>query len=278
MKKTGNKNLKIMAATSMAIFSLFTCFAGAMAWFTATRKVDDGVEDAMPLDIVTGVLDTLTVHQLVNNNPFEYETEIDQETGKEVPTGNIIYHFDSTIKSSVTVNIAEGSYYIPDGTANLGQYTFLSRTNPVLLLFKLKSNIKASDVKIIASTASSFVGVNINTETNPLSSVVKFSNFVWTEETFSGTDFDINSKDLNNERHFVNMSSDGGTYNGFDGNQKFFNGETDTEITDEITYIGVVLDYYEHAVEYIYSLNIGSDVLAETEQGLNFTCDWTLRV
>ena len=41
-KRKNNKNLKIIAATLVTIFSLFVCFAGTFAWFNVQRYANNG--------------------------------------------------------------------------------------------------------------------------------------------------------------------------------------------------------------------------------------------
>ena len=49
---------------------------------------------------------------------------------------------------------------------------------------------------------------------------------------------------------------------------------SDSEGSAVVKYIAVVVDYYDLAIEYIYSAYLGNTVLEENDYILNFTCDW----
>ena len=46
------------------------------------------------------------------------------------------------------------------------------------------------------------------------------------------------------------------------------------EQTDDVTYVGIIIDYDQLALECIFSRNLGHDAL---NYGLLFTCDWTTK-
>ena len=247
----------------MAIFSLMACFTATYAWFYAERNKNNGMND-FGIDDFTGKLASLTVHELVEDNQFVKDGD-----------GNISgYVFNETPSLTITVDWSTRTIY-RDGEANMERYSLLQRTNPIFLVFKLTEAYAANEVKITATTESDFIGTNITSfEGNPLSSIVKFSSLTFSSEELATSDYTVSHDDLSDEVYFAQMSTDGSTLDGFVKEQTIFSSES----TDSITYIGVVLDYYDLALEYIYYLNLGNSYVSDTENDVYFECDWTMKI
>ena len=65
MKTVGKKNIKIIAATSMAIFSLAATFSASFAWFLALRDENEDVEQ-IPFNAVNGKLKAVYFHKFAS--------------------------------------------------------------------------------------------------------------------------------------------------------------------------------------------------------------------
>ena len=139
MKKVGNKNVKIIAATSMAIFSLFACFSAAYAWFTAIRNVDNGADQFQVSDVQTSVQE-LSIHEFLG---------MSTETGSAkaycfnpIPTGFADFSNDPQHPSTI------GNLSI-----TLDEYSLDDPNHPVLLLFKVSGGVE----NITAETTFPFI-------------------------------------------------------------------------------------------------------------------------
>ena len=140
MKKVGNKNLKIIAATSMAIFSLLTTFTAAFAWFTAIR--DEQTES-----------DNFTV---TNKNTSITQIELYRYLGEtDVVGGTKYFGFETTPYS--TINVSGQTATIKAGdpdSIQLDMFTLDDPHHPIFMLFKLNGGFKE---KISAKTSYPFI-------------------------------------------------------------------------------------------------------------------------
>ena len=159
-------------------------------------------------------------------------------------------------------------------------YSDLNTTQPVLLLFHLNANTKAQQVCLRARTPiTSYVEevTEENVEAFPFSHGVKFQNF-----TCSTADFPFNNVPtsgtggLSSFVSFVTLDSTGTSRTGYTSNLTIFQG-TGSSV---MTYLGVVMDYYEAAVLYLKSIQIGTDgndIMQENGR-IGFYCDWIMEI
>ena len=117
---------------------------------------------------------------------------------------------------------------------------------------------------------------------NPLSSVVKYSsrafastdalNTIKAEDSVTLSDVTYDTYDFS-----LAQLSGAGSFVEFDNQDSYSSFEQEPVIysttSATVKYVAVVFDYYELAMETIYSAFMGNEVLSET---LSFTCDWTL--
>ena len=251
----------------MCIFTLFSVFSASIAWFEMMRNVDT-TNNSMPIEQTVGALESVSVHQM------NYSASTDSS-----------YAFYQTVYGQeMVVNW-------PDGTPNsyvnvpLERYDPLSGNKALLLLFKFKDNVVDSDIQILAeSTSESFVGYITNKSNNPLSSVVKFRSIAFASApTVTNGNYNIPFSSLSTSSHFVNMTTDSAGYptvdatNGFVKNQTLYSGSASTATK----YVGIVIDYYEDAMSYLFSVNLGNrlfemDVSDPTAGVIDFICDWKM--
>ncbi|MCR5078974.1 MAG: hypothetical protein K6B65_03530 [Bacilli bacterium] len=215
----------------------------------------------MEVASLTGSFRTLTVH------PWDEENSTDST-----------YVFESSAVATYTYNENSDSVTLTKATGvttfGLERYSLLEPSQPVLYLFQFEADTLDSEISIEAtSSTETFLGSvenGLEAEDNPLSSVVKFSSI-----SFGSTpSYSITKTDLSEEDHFVEMSQDGGTFNSYNKEKTFYFGTADSEMR----YVGIVFDYYAEAMEYIYSMNLGNDVLMtlNIDEDVGFKFDWTV--
>ena len=269
MKKLGKKNLKILAATAMSIFSLFVCFAGAFAWFLGNYK-ENTAASLMEVRSTNGILVSVSTHRLVrsatNDNQYAFNTSpVDEEMIIEWPQGE------------------PGAYV----TTELDRYNPLEVHNAVLILFKFQDNTPDWEIKIHAQSSSDeFVGYINNKNNNPLSSVVEFRSIAFASTpTIQNNNYIISKSAVSESMHFVNITHDDAGYptvdpeNGFVASQYFYEGSAQTNTK----YVGIILDYYEPAMSYLFAVNLGNplfemDMSDEDVGVINFSCDWSMTI
>ncbi|MBE6133657.1 MAG: hypothetical protein E7178_03185 [Erysipelotrichaceae bacterium] len=266
-KVRNNKNLKIIASISVVLFSLVATFSGAIAWFQAMRNTNN-TTDSFKITPRAGLLRTLSIHELVENDAFIYNQ-----------TGDIVgYNFNPIAASDITINWGEAvtPQYNVD-TPSLGQYSLLQKTNPLLLVFELNNSIASSSVTITATASETYNAEQYDTEAsgdgNPLSWVVKYSSKAFSKQQLADSDYIITTESLSNEGHFATIDNSG-TLSEFNKTQTFYHGNNSTEIN----YVFVVLDYYEAAMEFFYFANLGKDFISDATKDVPFNIDWTMEI
>ena len=252
------KNIKIVGATSLALFSLVTVFTATFAWFVLNNNVG-GKGMIVKVEEAGSAFSKLTVHKCNLNESTETK---------------LVFHSEPITNTS-------------DYT--LSNYSDLHKSEPILLLFKLSAantnatatdieNSKASNVNISAESTNSSYTSNI-TEANhssfPFSTSVYFRSIASSTNSFPFINVVVN--DLNeNTSAFANLTSlnPSNPSAGFSKNISVYDGSNDSNITSETTlyYVGVILDYYDSALTYLFSQNIG------TEYSLTFSCDFTMNI
>ena len=255
----------------MCIFTLFSVFSATIAWFSMTQQ-KAASHDAMPIQDHDGILSRITFHSL--NATYTTDSTFAFDAGEGNIRGEIVMNWNT--------GELEG---IDDCSVTLDRYDPLNQSHPILMLFEFNRAVPANTVEIKATTESSeFVGYIENANGNPLSSVIQHSAIYFTSApTLTNGTYQFAKSSLSEAGHFSNIAFDDQGYpvidseHGFESEQYFFKDET---ITTNITHVGVVIDYYEDAMSYLYSVNLGNplfemDATDEDAGVINFVCDWT---
>lgn len=287
-KLSQDKHIKIVAATSMTLFSLLTVFSACIAWFGMNKEVGaigNNIVVARPngkLESVDFYMfdDVIIDNSVVSGYKFFPES-----------IGNITFDY---LNNSV---ISTGNTRI-----SLESYTPLTKEHPILLMFNLieEYDLQPNEFRIEAITSrTSFLGTKqengtplhdltdpnsylrfdpvINRPYYAMSSVTQFmyQEFSSTQyiDLTSGNTLDFAFSDLVPSENFVSIVS--GT------EQSTFNSNPQLYVSPEktVAHIALIIDYFPNAIEYIYSTYLGNDTLEGTyEYELRFECDWTLEI
>ena len=296
MKRTGNKNLKIIAATSLVIFSLFTCFTGAMAWFTGLQNNSRDVDD-MVIVHSTGKLNKITFHELEDKSVGDNYSDCEFSFNK-TPVGTITYNWQTNTKST------EGNTSV-----EMIGYNYLDEEEPLLMLIELNEDYNSSiEPAVVTLTTNSETqdyigkrqanlqpvydiedsrlivdsgtvtrdGTDYNVNFYGLSSAVKFFTSQYSSTDFSttfGSAEYYTFTGLTNQKGFVTISNDG-------NDSSFVNSISPLiSTTGTVKYIAVIIDYYSEAIEYIYNTYLGDATLEQDYEGfLYFKCDWLMEI
>lgn len=245
MKKKNN-SLKIIASTSMTIFSLLTCFVATFAWFTANRNANaDG----------SGFVTSIEPSKIA-------KVEIFKETSATH------YKYESTASA-----IYENGSWNTAELLDLGTYSSLDRVHTSLIVISLTEEENYSyTLKTSTSYSSSLVSVSNNVPTtklqasdNPLSSIIRFSDVSYSESL----DYSSSQPSDTNKKSFVNES-------GTSFPENSYSTSLDVSSSTSSNKIAIIVEYFPEALQYIYSINLGNDVM--NNETLSFKCDWSIEV
>lgn len=242
MAKKNKKNLKIIGATSLCLFSLVAVFVATFAWFTMNNSVNaSGMTiKAVPLGIT---LSNVEIHRCIAN---------------QCTDDQLVFYEDHTSFSS------DGT---PESILTMNDYGDFVNSDPILLLFNFGTEMS---VKITVSTSTLKFGnqiTNSNSSNYPLSNAVSFKSSV----NVSLTDHKYVATSLSNAFSFVSSfpsSSSATDTSNLTRNVTIYNGGSAS-----ITQIGIIIDYYSDAVNFLRAYRFADGVSKVT-----FKCDWSMVV
>ncbi len=260
MKKRNNAQLKIIAATSMTIFSLAAVFIATTAWFTVSRKVDAN-GDAFEVTAYDGLVKKITAHKLSSSE-----------------NGNRTYSEDAIL--TYMVDSKTGSVTRTGETTSMGLYDSLqsNRVFSFLYVITFDANVaknRENSIRIVPSTSTteknSLLNKNIESTDNPMSSILTFS---YGESTEKSSGFSMTFDDETEHEEFLTTApSYRQTLSGMSIDP--------SSIQNEDEYYAFVYVSYEISnIEYIYALNLGSDVLngIGSTNYITYRQDWKISI
>lgn len=269
MKKRNNGQLKIIAATSMSIFSLAAVFIATAAWFTVSRKVDSN-GDGFEVTAYEGLIKSVSAHMFKSldkdKNYVFYDTEDESKDGVEV------IEYDVNQKTGQITKKTETSSSI-----SFGVYDTLMPQDAYAVLFlieldtgvaKNKNSVTIKPSTTTTEEKSLIYTNNFNTSNNPMSSIVDFfysSNAVSKTSACTITPNDSKQKFLtfNSLNDTVySQTLDGMTYTSF----------------EDTCYLQIVCEYNITNIDNIYSLNIGNNALSLSENDISYIQDWKITI
>lgn len=313
-----NTNLKIIAATSVTIFSLLVVFVGTFAWFQTTLNQEGHKGDDFEISVLNGRLKNIYFHNSTS-------VSVDDNTGKPVSftfsnsyTGKISYDWDTN-----TAN------YSGNTSISLSEYTPLDHDHPLLMVFEMDDAYSIDhdgEITITAKTdVTGFLGARDNSSIHApvygltttgvyqtktvgsetqyyyaLSSVANFYctdssselynkdgsgnsttliNTTYPYSSLRNRDQSIAAREANASAVVPDLSFT--SIKNSDETSTFKQNPTiyTSNSGSTVRYACVILDYYSDAVEYIYSTFLGNDILEYTfHNELNFLCDWGLEI
>ena len=289
MTRTKKTNLKIILATGTCIFSLASMFSGTLAWFAMNKSVD-AVGAQVSVEPASGYFYKLSIHNalIVSDSQYRFDTN---------PWGTV--QIENWRTRRLVTNFSSNSCF-------MGSYDYLEKIHPVLFLFQFGddsvTNYTATAENPIFIKASTeinyYIGDNAAERTlyptdeidvsqghfNPLSSVVKYASKAFASTSALNEIKAEDSVTLGNITYDTydftpNQLTGAGSFVEFDNQDSYssFNQEPVIYSTASATvkYVAVVFDYYELAMDTIYGVFLGNEVLTDA---LSFTCDWTLVV
>ncbi|MBO5529444.1 MAG: hypothetical protein J6A47_09090 [Bacilli bacterium] len=265
MKKSTIKSpLKILAATSVTIFSLLSVFTSTAAWFDSQRNLKNGANE-MAISSYND-LESFAIYRPVEN-------------GATVST----YHFKSTADAVVHIN-EDMSTSINMGE-NANPYSSLEPFHPLLFVATYKTVLDTSlgAVKVKAVDADPYIAsipgydsshdITGNEEGSyPLSSIVEFKAKAFESATafeaaFPNMTIQTSALSSWSSSSFVEVDEDAVTPN--DECQIL------KETSGNVKIIAFVMEYNVASINFISSYYLGEPFMNEN---LAFACDWRLEL
>ena len=299
------KNLKIAAATGMAVFSLISVFVATYAWFTALPNVEGNGISIMVSQDKTGRLGYVEIHECLST---------------ETIGGQKTYLFDENPYTTLTYNWADGTTSVTGNTGNfpLGDYSPLLSDHPLLMVFAMLypyTSVAEGDMYIKGATdVSGFLGstndngdplytlgdqtatvfrkrdTSSSTDYYALSSVVNFRCADFDQDGYDALFVETADSTEQNPKHTINIGTNSldkpksfVDLNGEHGKPQFTKKPTlysSLGTGKTVQYIALVVNYDSDAISAIYTTYLGDTTLYGAEYGgtLHFTCDWSLEV
>ena len=263
----------------MGIFSLVAVFTATIAWFAMNHNVG---ANQMTIKVMQSgqAFSTMTIHRCLFNHSTASTYVFDPEPEYE-------FNPSSTGSSSATQT---GTFEMIDYDNGASE---LSASQPVLLLFHLGDTttvegsevhhgVAAASVRLTARTdvlnpnltfPVSVTSSNVNKY--PFSHCVKFQSIA--SSSTGDFNFTIATASLSSDVTFAVETSetDAGGLNvwNFNSNLTLFTGSG----SGVITYLGIVMDYYDEAIAKIMSDNLSNTILQANER-LGLYCDWIMEI
>ncbi len=280
MVRKQNNKLKLIAATSMSIFSLAAVFVASFAWFTAARNADAG-GSGFEVIAYDGLVENISLYK-----QSQYTSSTD---GTYTYTyGNKIVDIDVDSSGKMTYTEPSDKEKLMDAYDGY----FYDEPVSVLALIKINTGVAKAHTNGISLTPVSNKteqqleeSTKLDLEGNSLSDILQFSyvNISESEKTSFSNGAFIQSGDTRYLESFMTLSNGssqttasyksvltGNTY-GYDS-YKNQSGES--------FYIGCVFEYNTENIEHIYSINIANDTINDVSIGgsLKYTQDFYLRI
>lgn len=304
--KKANSKLKIVttkiAMVSIIVFPLVALMHATFAWFLAQRNVNNGI-NGIVATLPNKVIDKLYVFQ-------EKRTE----------NATNYRQYDPEAKAVFDVNknqwIEGGSI---EDKLGLGTYSSLYPFHSSLMVLKVNESATSEDINkfslnIVTGTSYKQSLVFRNTsgdntperklkkDGNPLSSIVTF-NYASTNNKMLNIDGTLNegyryfNSKYNNQDQLeldgmpfinkafykMNDNKDGVGETNYSKIISIVDTKNQSIITQNNKYVVIMVEYFNEGLQYIYSLNIGNDVLsggtssqALSENSISFICDWSI--
>ncbi|MBQ9458142.1 MAG: hypothetical protein IJU64_06575 [Bacilli bacterium] len=281
MKRSGNPKLKIIAATSMVIFSLAAAFSGAYAWFDSVSMVKENA-NSFPVSPISGDFKSLTIYPSIDTSRTEMHFDL----------GNPLQTLTVTNWNPITVT----SNPLTPPTITMGEYDLLEPSQPLLLVFDFDKDVSptaAEPIHIKANSSKDYYLGSVDSIEGkddvkgkyPMSSVVACYAKSFTTPSSSlptatysvtiegvTTDYDhtwtltYEDRDADyTKTSFVYFDTESaGKVEGphFNSSISVFKATSGT-----VRSIAVVLDYYANAIDYVFNNFLGLEEM-------HFACDW----
>lgn len=252
-KKFLRSPLKVLAATSVTIFSLLTVFTSTAAWFDSKKTFDNGANqmEVADMEAFQSIALYETIHADENN-----------------------YYFGTTPVVTSNTSIPLGGTDDP--------FRADDPCHPLLMVIEYEA--PNSNALVFASTDSSFI-CDTATEVsrnplesasgNPLSSIVSFycngyAAAIPTTTYNAQQVYGFSTSTLKNSwtnSAFATLLGSGIVFNGRPC--LYSSGET------TIVRVALIIEYNVDAINFISSYYMGNELLSED---ISFSCDWTLEV
>lgn len=292
MTGKSKKNLKIVGATFVSLFSLITVFSATMAWFVFVRKVD-GSDMTVKVTKLSGRLDYVEFHDI-----YKIDTETDSK----------IYQFQKTPFSTIDYNWSNNTAISSNSDVFvMSNYSPLVQEHPLLVVFAFDmeyTSLEDGDIYIKGITSiTDFLGkVENGAPKYPLgpdsgspayiktknghdyyasSSIINFRSKAFTTSEYNAlvavenTTIDIPDSSVITYENFVSINPENPDDVSFNQEPTLYSADQG----DSMRYIVVLVNYYPEAISIIYSTYLGNSYLENTYGGsLYFACDWSLEV